>query len=147
MPQVQRSVVINVPPAKLLEVINDFESYPQFLPEVKKISISNRTPTSADVSYEIDVVKTLRYTLRIETVENGTRWSFLKGDLFKKNSGSWQLESIEDGKKTKATYSLDIEFGGFIPIPSAITGKLTEKSLPGLLDNFKKRAETLSPAA
>lgn len=142
MPQVQRSIVIHVPPEKLLHVINDFASYPEFLPEVKKIIVGNKTATSAEVTYEIDVIKRISYTLKHVLDGQSVRWSLVKGDLMKKNEGSWTLRPEGDGS-THATYTLDVSFGGFIPVPAAITDRLTASSLPTLLENFKKRAEGL----
>lgn len=145
MPQASRSVVVNVTPDQLMAVIGDWEKYPEFLPEVKKITVANRTPGSAEVTYEIDVIKRIHYTLRIVTEGLTSRWSLLKGELFKKNEGSWLLKPEGTGQ-TLATYTLEVAIGGFIPVPRAITDKLTEHSLPALLDNFKKRAEALFPA-
>ena len=142
MPQATRSVVVQVPVAQFRKVIDDFESYPSFLPEVKSISVANRTDAGADVTYEIDVIKRIQYTLRIVSTPDGARWSLLKGDFFKKNEGSWTLRPEGDGA-THATYSLEVGIGGFIPIPKAITDKLTEQQLPSLLENFKRRAESL----
>ena len=41
------------------------------------------------------------------------------------------------------TYGLEVGIGGFIPIPQAITDNHTEQQLPTLLENFKRRAESL----
>lgn len=141
MPQAQRTIVVDVPPEKLLEVINDFDSYPEFLPEVKKISVSNRTANSADVTYEIDVIKRIQYTVRVVNEGMTVRWSLVKGDMMKKNEGSWQLRPEGEGR-THATYSLELGLSGLIP--SSITTKLAETSLPALLQNFKNRAESLA---
>jgi len=142
MPQATRSVVVQVPPEQFRKVIDDFESYPAFLPEVKSIVVANRTADGADVTYEVDVIKRIQYTLRIVSKPDGARWTLLKGDFFKKNEGSWTLRPEGDGA-THATYSLEVGIGGFIPIPKAITDKLTEQQLPTLLENFKRRAESL----
>jgi ribosome-associated toxin RatA of RatAB toxin-antitoxin module len=146
MPQASRSVVVNVTPDQMMKVIADYEKYPEFLPEVKRISVSNRTDRTVDVTYEIEVVKRLQYTLRLTTEGLVTRWQFVSGDLFKRNEGSWTLRAEPDGR-THATYSLEVAIGGFIPVPKALTDKLTEQSLPALLDNFKRRAEALFPPA
>ena len=49
MPQVSRTVVINVKPEEFAKVLDDFESYVDFLPEVKAISTSNDTDKSVDM--------------------------------------------------------------------------------------------------
>lgn len=147
MPQASRSVVVNVKPEQLMSVIGDYEKYPEFLPEVKKIAVKKISDTVTEVTYEIDVIKRLTYTLRLEQKSPLlVSWSFVKGDFFKKNEGSWVLKPEGEGK-TQATYNLEVGFGGLIPVPAAITDRLTAQSLPGLLDNFKKRAEKLFPPA
>lgn len=142
MAQAQRSIVINVPPEKLLAVIGDFERYPEFLPEVKKVAVVKREGATAEVSYEIDVIKRVEYTLRHTVDGNTVRWTLLRSNLLKKNEGSWVLQPQGDGS-TLATYSLELAFGGFIPVPSSVTTKLAETSLPALLENYKRRAESL----
>jgi coenzyme Q-binding protein COQ10 len=142
MPQASRSVVVQVPLEQFRKVVDDFESYPSFLSEVKNISVVNRTEAGADVTYEVEVFKRIRYTLRIVSTPDGVRWTLLKGDFFKKNEGGWVLRAEGPGA-THATYNLEVAVGGFLPIPKAITDKLTEHQLPTLLDNFKRRAESL----
>ena len=141
MPQATRSVVVNVPLEKFLSVVGDYERYPEFLPEVKKITVANRTVSSVDVTYEIEIIKTIHYTIRITATGNTVGWKLVESNLFKKNNGSWVLRA-EGPDKTHATYNLELGFG-LIPVPSAIVNKLTETSLPGLLENFRKRAESL----
>jgi ribosome-associated toxin RatA of RatAB toxin-antitoxin module len=147
MPQAQRSIVVDVPPEQFIEVVKDFEKYPEFLPEVSRLTVTNRTASSAEVHYEIEVIKRIKYTLRMDWEgSNGNykvAWRLLSSDLLKKNEGSWVLRPEGEGK-THATYSLDLQIGGFIPVPAAITNKLAEQSLPALLNNFKNRAESVA---
>lgn len=145
MPQASRSIVIDVTPEQMLSVIEDVEKYPQFLPEIRSIKLLSREGNVSEVAYEIEVIKKISYVVRMEKEGLSVRWSLVRGDLFKKNDGAWLLRPEADGTKTHATYNLDIAFGGFIPVPASITAKLAETSLPGLLDNFKKRAESLYP--
>lgn len=144
MPQASRSIVVNVRPEQLLAVISDYERYPEFLPEVKSISVAHRTADSVDVTYEVELIKRIRYTIRIATRPDGVKWSLVSGDLFKQNAGGWVLRPEGDGA-THATYTLEVAIGGFIPVPKAVTDKLTESSLPGVLAHFKERAEKLYP--
>jgi len=145
MPTATRSLVIDVTPDQMLSVIQDYEKYPEFLPEVKRITVANKTANTADVTYEIEVIKKIQYTLRLKQDGYRITWSLLKSDLLKKNDGLWELRPEDGGKKTHATYGLELAIGGFIPVPSAILNKLTEQSFPALLNNFKRRAESLYP--
>ena len=144
MPQATRSILVDVAPAQLLSVISDVERYPEFLPEVKSVAVHSRTPTLMEATYEVDLLKRIRYTLRLTTDELSVRWTLVKGDLFKKNEGAWVLRPEGEGR-THLTYSLELALGGLIPVPAAVTDKLAEGSLPGMLSRMKQRAEALFP--
>ncbi|MFB1481620.1 type II toxin-antitoxin system RatA family toxin [Corallococcus sp. RDP092CA] len=134
-----RTITINAPVEKVFDVITNYDRYPDFLPEVKKISTSQRQGNTVQVHYEVDVVKRIRYTIRV-TEERPKRmsWSFVEGEVMKDNKGSWTLEPEGEGK-TRATYNVEMALGALIP--KAIINTLTETQLPKMLDAFKRRAE------
>ena len=142
MAQASRSVTVNVPPEKLFDVITDYEKYPEFLPEVKKVKLEGGQGAIKEVTYQVDIkAKVITYTLK-HTAERPTKlsWTMVKGEMMKGNDGSWTLEP--DGKGgTNATYSIDLKLSSLVP--SFIEKALAEQSLPTLLANFKKRAESL----
>lgn len=142
MPGATRSIVITAPMDKLFAVIADYQSYPQFLPEVKSIRISKRLGSEVDVHYEIEVLKKIRYTLRLkEEPPNLISWTFVQGELMRDNRGRWLLEPAGEGK-TKATYSIEMKLGPLVP--KSIVNVLVDSSLPKMLEAFKKRAESAS---
>ena len=142
MPGATRSVLINTPMKKVFAVIKDYESYPEFLPEVKSTRISNRQGDEVDVHYEVDVLKTIRYTLRlIEEPPSRISWTFVEGELMRDNRGHWLLEDLGGGK-TRATYNIEIKLGPLVP--KSIVNVLVDSSLPKMLEAFKKRAESAS---
>ncbi|EPX57118.1 cyclase/dehydrase [Cystobacter fuscus DSM 2262] len=134
-----RSIVINAPPEKLFDVITQYEKYPEFLSEVKKIRVLERKENTVKVQYEVDVIKTIRYTILV-TEERPKRmsWTFVEGEVMKDNKGSWVLEPDGEGR-TKATYTAELALGPLVP--KAIVNALTETSLPKMLESFKRRAE------
>ena len=67
-------------------------------------------------------------------------WSFVEGDIFKDNKGSWTF-TAEGKDKTKAVYDIEVEFGIFVP--GLITKKLIGSNLPSMMKKFKERAESL----
>lgn len=137
-----RSITINAPREKVFEVIADAERYPEFLPEVKKIKVSNKQGNQCDVHYEAEVVKTIKYTVRFRTdPPDKASWTFIDGDFMKDNKGSWTLEDLGNGT-TKATYQIEVTLGALVP--KTIVNALVDTSLPKLLENFKKRAEALA---
>ena len=137
-----RSITINAPREKVFDVISDVERYPEFLPEVKGIKVSNKRGAECDVHYVAEVVKTIKYTVHIKE-ERPTRvsWSFVDGEFMKDNRGSWVLEDLGNDT-TKATYNIEVTLGALVP--KTIVNALVDTSLPKLLENFKKRAESLA---
>jgi coenzyme Q-binding protein COQ10 len=141
MPGASTSLVMNVTPKQIYDVVVDFESYPDFLPDVKKVTVEKKGK-SMIVQFEISVIKKINYTLSFSLVPGKKiSWTFLKGDLFKSNNGSWEFEEIKKGQ-TKATYNIEVDFGLFVP--SMITNKLVGHNLPSMMKKFKDRAESLA---
>jgi ribosome-associated toxin RatA of RatAB toxin-antitoxin module len=135
-----RTIVINAPIEKVFDVITQYEKYSQFLPEVKEVRTSNRQGNEVNVHYKVDVVKTIKYTIRARE-ERPTRmsWTFVDGEFMKDNKGSWVLEPAGEGK-TKATYTVDMALGALVP--KSIVTALVDTSLPKMLEAFKRRAES-----
>lgn len=136
----QRTITINATVEKCWSVISDYERYPEFLPEVKKIRTFNRRGAEVDVQYEAEVVKVIKYTVHMK--EEGPKklsWSFIDGEFMKDNKGGWVLEDAGEGK-TRATYNIAVEVG--MLVPKTIINALVDTQLPKLLENFKKRIET-----
>ncbi len=140
MPGATRSIVFNAPVEKCFEIISDYERYPEFLPEVKKLRTSNRKGNEVDVHYEAEVVKVIKYTLHLkEEKPTKVSWSFIEGEFMKDNKGGWLLEDQGNGT-TKATYSIEVAVGPLVP--KTILNALVDSQLPKLLENFKKRIES-----
>ena len=136
----QRTITINATVEKCWSVICDYERYPEFLPEVKKIRTLNRRGSEVDVQYEAEVVKVIKYTVHMK--EEGPRklsWSFIDGEFMKDNKGGWVLEDAGNGT-TKATYNIAVEVG--MLVPKTIVNALVDTQLPKLLENFKRRIES-----
>ena len=135
-----RTIVINAPIEKVFDVITQYEQYTQFLPEVKEVRTSNRQGNEVNVHYKVDLMKTVKYTIRSKE-ERPTRmsWTFVEGEFMKDNKGSWVLEPEGEGK-TKATYTVEMALGALVP--KSIVNALVETSLPKMMDAFKRRAES-----
>jgi len=144
MAQASRSVTVNVPPEKLFDVITDYEKYPEFLPEVKKVKVQGGQGSIKEVTYEVDIkAKVITYTLK-HNAERPSKlsWTMIKGEMMKGNDGAWTLKPGAQPGTTDATYTIDLKLSSLVP--AFIEKALAEQSLPGLLANFKARAEKLN---
>jgi ribosome-associated toxin RatA of RatAB toxin-antitoxin module len=144
MAKAERSVVIAAPPEKVFAVIEDFAKYPEFLPEVKKTEVKPGPGGATDVTYTIDIkARTITYTLRHNSKPpHELGWSFVRGEMMKGNDGAWILKPVPEG--TQATYRIDLKLGALVP--GFVEKMLAEQNLPGLLQHFKERIESLHGA-
>jgi ribosome-associated toxin RatA of RatAB toxin-antitoxin module len=145
MAKAEKSIVINAPLEKVFEVIGDFEKYPEFLPEVKKAKVERAQGNVKEVTYTVDIkAKLITYTLQ-HTAKPPAElaWTMVRGEMMKGNDGAWLLKTVPGG--TEATYRIDLKLGALVP--SMVERLLAEQSLPGLLQNFKKRIEGLHGTA
>ena len=142
MSNAQQSIDINVPVDKFYGLITDFENYSSFLNDVKAARVLTREDEVWNVEFTIHLIRRLNYVLRLEGTPNkALNWSFVSGQMFKTNNGGWILE--DRGDTTHATYTVDVELTRFVP--KAISSRITQISLPTMLNQWKKHAETLYP--
>ncbi len=139
MPWAERSIEIDAPPESVWEVITDFESYPEFLSDMRSVRVASRSERGATVRFELDLIKRVRYTLAFEAdPPRRLAWSLVRGDFMRRNEGSWELQELEGGR-TRATYRIALALGAIVP--SSITTRLAAERLPETLEAFKRRIE------
>lgn len=142
---VTQSTQIKAPLQTVYDCIVDFESYPQFLSDMKEAKIGWCEDKKMEVHFKINLIKEIAYTLLVELdPPRGVYWKLKSGDWMKTNTGSWELKAKGE-EVTEAKYSIDIDFS--LWVPKAITQALIEKNLPQTLKAFKKRAEKMVPSA
>ena len=135
-----QTIVVNVPPEQFAQVISDYERYPEFLSEMEAVKVLERNGDAADVEFTLNLIKRIRYVLRLTTRGNtGLDWTLVEG-MFKRNEGGWTLEPLGEGK-TRPQYRVEVAVGVFVP--GAIVNRLVGKTLPATLEAFKERAEKL----
>jgi hypothetical protein len=83
MPKSTTTVESFVSPEEFREVLLDFESYPEFLPEVKKVVVHEKSASSVSASFFVEVkvggaeIKT-EYTVRYTLGKNEISWKLEK---------------------------------------------------------------------
>lgn len=133
--------VMDVDKDKLLAVITAYDKYPNFVEGCQTAKIESREPGKATVTYRVSMIKEVEYTLNHkENLEAGkVEWTLAKSSSFKKNNGSWELKTVSKGK-TAVKYTLEIDFT--FSVPGLILNKLVKGSLPSMVKNFVKQAQT-----
>lgn len=143
MPVVEEAIEVKMNVAEIFPIISDFERYPEFMENCKKVTVLERGEgyTISEWINEVDG-RTLKWTERddIKPEENKIEFEMLKGDL-KWYGGFWRLEP--DGAKTNVVLNVGFEIG--IPMLSALLNPLFTKKLRDnmiqMLSDLKKKAE------
>jgi ribosome-associated toxin RatA of RatAB toxin-antitoxin module len=140
MREVKRSALVNQPPARLYALINDIESYPQFLPWCSHASVESRTPQEivATLGVRQGALQgefTTRNTLE---PERSVRMQLVSGP-FRALEGLWLLTPLEAGCRVDLTMRFAFK--------NSLTGLLFEPkfaaTVGSLVDAFVARARSL----
>jgi ribosome-associated toxin RatA of RatAB toxin-antitoxin module len=142
MGRASRSIEVAVPPEAFFQVVQDYERYPEFLPEVNAVRVS-RGPDAVEVTYWLDAkLKVIEFTLLHKPRFPRIDWELVRGgDFLRRNVGAWTLERTASGG-TRATYAIQVELGPLVP--PAMEKALAERGLPNMLRNFKAQAEKVA---
>lgn len=143
MARAEKTEVFDVPAEKFYKAVVDYKSYPQFVDGMKSIEVKDETPTGAVVTYNLNLIKDITYTLKMSSKPNTeVSWTLVGGDMMKVNNGKWTIKDL-GGARTEVTYSLEVELKGFLPGLGMIEKTLVTTNLPLNMKAFAKRAASL----
>ncbi len=137
MREVKRSALVNQSPTRLYALINDVESYPQFLPWCTHARVESRTPREivATIGVRQGALHgefTTRNTLE---ADRGVQMRLVSGP-FRVLEGQWLLTPVEAGCRVELTMRFAFRH--------ALTGLLFEakfaETVGSLVDAFVARA-------
>ena len=137
MREVKRSALVNRPPAVLFALINDIESYPQFVPWCTHARVQSRSAR--------EIIATLgvrqgplhgEFTTR-NTLEPDRRIALqLLSGPFRTLEGEWRLSPLEDGCRVE----LVMRFAFNNPLTALIFERSFAATIGSLVDAFVARA-------
>jgi ribosome-associated toxin RatA of RatAB toxin-antitoxin module len=141
--QTTASISIKASPGAVMDVIADFEAYPEWTGAVKRAEVlSQRDDGRAElVHYQLDAgaIKD-EYTLTYDWsgLPEVLRWKLVEGQMLKLLTGSYELAEAEDGT-TDVTYTLAVDVK--IPLLGMIKRKAEKVIIDTALKELKKRVE------
>ena len=131
---------MNATPGQVMAVIADFERYPEFLPEIRGVSVLSSDNGVSTVRFDLQMLMKVSYTIVLtQEGDSQLRWELSESKLMKKNSGSWKLQPNDDGT-TAVTYCIDLELAG--KLPASVNDRMAGQALPETLARFKGRVES-----
>ena len=138
-------IVVAAAPAEVLDVIADFEAYPEWTGAVRSADVL----TEDDGGWADQVQFTLdagalkdTYTLAYDwdVAEDGTgavSWTLVEATILKAMDGAYRLRAIEGG--TEVTYQLAVEVR--MPMLGMLRRKAEKTIIDTALTELKKRVE------
>lgn len=142
MPVVQKSALVPHSAAEMFELINDVESYPQFLPWCKSTQLLSRNEEELCGRLEVSrigISQTFSTCNRLFPYERIL--IRLNEGPFKRLQGEWRFTALREDA-CKVELELDFEFSGKL-INSAF-GAVFSQIANTLVDAFCKRADEVA---
>ena len=133
MPRITNELVINADPDTVYRVGRDVERFPEFMPDVKSVTVKERSEDGRRlvvewVGYMPEFKLTVRWTEE-DIWDDAARtctFSFVSGD-FKEYGGEWRFEPAEGGTRFVSVVDYEIEIPLVGPlIKSVIKRKMSE---------------------
>ena len=142
--QTSSSIVIDAPPAAVMDVIADFPAYPLWAKGVKEATVTaeQQDGRAAEVFFALDVspIKdeyTLAYTWN---GDSDVSWTLVEGKMLRALDGAYVLRDLGNGS-TEVTYRLALDVS--IPLIGMLKRKGEKILIDTALKGLKKRVESL----
>jgi len=135
--------VIDAPAAEIMDVITDYEAYPEWA-EVKSARVLQRGEggLATEVAYEVDVPLLGRasYTLAYRYAgDAGLSWVTKEARGAVSNiTGEYLLNEL-DGGRTEVTYRLSVELA--VLLPGIVRTQGAKRVIENALEHLKRRVE------
>lgn len=141
--QATEVMAIRAAPARCLEVVTDFEAYPEWTSDIKSVEVQDRDDQgrATRVAFRAAAFgRSTSYTLSYDYSGAPARisWVQVAGDLTARLDGAYTFEGAPDGE-TEVSYHLDVELR--VPIPGFVKRRAEGRIMHTALRELKARAE------
>ncbi|MFD1813070.1 SRPBCC family protein [Rhodococcus gannanensis] len=139
----KRSITIAAPPERVMDVIADYDTYPEWVAAAKSVEVLEvgSSGRAHRVRFVLDagMVKDT-YVLEFEWAADGraVSWELVSGEIQRAQSGSYLLAPQPDGS-TLVTYELTVDLT--IPMIGLFKRKAERAITDTALNELKKRVE------
>jgi ribosome-associated toxin RatA of RatAB toxin-antitoxin module len=146
MPLVSKTVEVAAEESVILNIVRDFEAYPQWNDEIKGCWILHRYDDGRPSQLRLDTSIQGNEGTYIQAVyypqPNQIQTVMQQGDHFSKQEQLFSVVGM--GPTSLLTVDMDVEVSMAVPVPAAMVKKVVNDALDHLAGNLKKRAEALT---
>ena len=141
MRKVSRSALVPYSAQQMFLLVDDVETYPEFLPWCNHAEVHNRTAETVEATLELHKgAVSNHFTTRNTRHEHEAIDLDLIGGPFKHLQGGWRFKDLgTDGCKV----SLELEFQFESTMIDLMFGRFFEETCNSLVDAFTRRAESV----
>jgi ribosome-associated toxin RatA of RatAB toxin-antitoxin module len=146
--QTSSTILISAPPERIMSVIADFPSYPDWAQGMRKAEVQETFPDgrAKDVLFEIaeGPIKDT-YTLTYDWHgDESVDWTLVHGKMLKKLDGTYRLvpKGGDGDGPTEVTYQLEAEL--HMPMIGMLRRKAEKVIIDAALKGLKKRVESMA---
>lgn len=139
---VSDSIIVEADADAVMDVIADFEAYPEWQDEIKEVEIleTDEDGWGTKVRYVVDAkLFSMTYVLAYTYTDEAMHWTLVEGDQVRKIDGTYRLQEQEDGT-TRVVY--DLEVVPAISLPGMVRRKAAQRIVDGALKGMKRRVES-----
>jgi ribosome-associated toxin RatA of RatAB toxin-antitoxin module len=145
MREVRRTALIGQPPERMFALINDIESYPQFLPWCTSAHVQSRTERELIASIGVRRGPlNCQFTTRNELTANRHIAMRLVSGPFKTLEGDWSFTPVDVPGQPGCRVDLVLRFAFANRLAAMVFEPLFEDTAASLVDAFAARARALA---
>lgn len=139
MPLISRNALVPYDVAEMYQLVEDIETYPQFLPWCRTTEVLSRNDEEVHASIEIAKGALNKSFTTVNRMQKNKmiEMRLVKGP-FKHLQGFWRFDPLKNSKACKITFDLDFEFDNKL-IALAI-GPVFNQIANSMVESFSKRA-------
>jgi uncharacterized protein YndB with AHSA1/START domain len=144
--QATQRTVIDASPARVWEVLTDFDAYPTWAHDLKSATVVAHDDEGRpqDVAFRAAAMgRSTSYTLRYDYggAPKVLAWRLLEGDITRKLDGSYELVPVDsDPDRTEVVYHLEVDL--VVPLPGFVKrraeGRIMSAALRHLRDHLER---------
>jgi len=133
-------------PDRCWDVAVDFESYPEWVRDVREVKVLERDGEGrgSRVEYRAAALgKSIRYILDYDYAEAPAAfsWKFVEGDMLRRLDGRYEFEPDGDGV-TRVHYELAVDLA--VPLPGLVKRRAAGLIMGSALKELKKQVEAVA---
>lgn len=143
MTTVLKSAIVAHPCATMFDLVDDVESYPDFLPWCARTQLFERNATLTRARIEVDYhgLKVAVATRNAKQHPHGMTLELVEGP-FERFRGEWRFAPLgEHGCRVEFSLDYTLAAGVLEPLLASVFGQIAET----LVERFVERADALAP--